>query len=356
MHLLRYAKKYTLIVLLGIILTIWGMNAYGQQQNSVLSTGEWLKIPIIKSGIYQIDAEDLSAAGWDVAKLNPGGFRLYGNGGKILPQYAKEPRQADLIENAIWVTGEADGKLDPSDRIYFYGEGAEILHFDTFSKQIKHEKNFYSDTAYYFLTWTETPGLRVKESPNWENTTEDAIVNEYTDYHVFEKESVNLLESGREWWGDYIATRPKGWQVKLSDIIPGRTAQFTNQVIAGAFVETVAAWSVNGVGIGNQNISAVPQGRYALQARKSRKSYTFQTNPVDDILYFEVNYDRKGQNAAMAYLDYFSVQLDRQLHFSESQQRFLFLPQQNDKVQYLFRNSTSENFILWDVTDSSLRW
>jgi len=353
MHLLKYADKQLLIGLFGAILTILGSHVNAQYPNSVLSTGEWLKISISKSGIYQIDPSDLSAAGWNVSALNPAGLKLYGNGGSILPQKTKEGSPADLIENAIWVTGQEDGKLDPGDRIYFYGEGTQTLQYDTASGAITHTTNIYSDTAYYFLTWTDSPGLRVKEAPPIENNTMAQVINEYVDYQFYEKESVNLLESGRDWWGDFIASRPTGWQLKLSGVIPGRMSKFTNQLIAGAPSTTSAIWRVNGVEMGSQNISSVPQGRYALRARNSLQSYSFEANPLDDILYFEVSYDRKGEGSAIAYLDYFSVQLARILQFSQGQQRYMFLPAENDTVRYSFQNTAPANITVWDVTNIS---
>jgi hypothetical protein len=55
-------------------------------QKSVLSEGNWIKIGITQSGIYKIDKDILSKAGWSLSQITPQNLKLYGNGGKMLPQ------------------------------------------------------------------------------------------------------------------------------------------------------------------------------------------------------------------------------------------------------------------------------
>lgn len=350
MRWLKFADKSRNMILAGILLLNF-FCVQAQQQNSVLRNGNWLKIAVTETGVYQLDAAALAGMGWNVSQMNPAGFRLFGNGGRMLPQAIADFRESDLTENAVWVTGQEDGKFDATDRIFFYAEGTGTVHFDQHTRQLFHETNFYSDTSYYFLTYTDTPGLRIAQAPVIESQSAAVTISEFTDYWYYEKESVNLLESGREWWGDYIAARPTGWQVKLKGIIPGSQAMLTNQLIAGAHTATSASWRVNTESLGNQAISSVPEGRYAQKARKSFQKYSFQANPLNDILYFEVMYDNKGQGSAQAYLDYFSVQMQRYLDGYEEQQRYFFLPAENDTVRYAFGENTLADWIVWDVTD-----
>ena len=73
--------------------------------NSVLSTGNWYKIGLTKSGIYKLDKNYLQSIGIDVSNINPKNIRIYGNGGHMLPQFNSKYRNDDLKENAIEVIG-----------------------------------------------------------------------------------------------------------------------------------------------------------------------------------------------------------------------------------------------------------
>jgi hypothetical protein len=83
----------------------------GQAANSVLSIGEWYKIPVTTSGVYKIDYAYLKNAGLNMTGFNPKKIKLYGNGGGMLPQANNAERPDDLEENAIFIHGQADGSL-----------------------------------------------------------------------------------------------------------------------------------------------------------------------------------------------------------------------------------------------------
>lgn len=88
-----------------IFLTLTGMffPSIGQRKyanSSVLSAGEWLKISVESSGIYKIAASDLKQAGFSGA-ISSAQIRLFGNGGRVLPESNADPVTDDLQENAI---------------------------------------------------------------------------------------------------------------------------------------------------------------------------------------------------------------------------------------------------------------
>jgi len=61
---------------------------------SVLSTGEWHKLRVNRSGIYRIDYSQLSSMG--LAGVNSANIQLYGMGGALLPETAGAPRPDGL--------------------------------------------------------------------------------------------------------------------------------------------------------------------------------------------------------------------------------------------------------------------
>jgi len=93
--------------------------------NSVLSSGEWYKFYIEKSGVFKLTKSFISQLGVNTNNVDPRNIKLYGNGGKMLPMPNDEFYPIDLTENAIEFVGEEDGEFDNADYILFYGEGPQ---------------------------------------------------------------------------------------------------------------------------------------------------------------------------------------------------------------------------------------
>ncbi|WP_290663054.1 C25 family peptidase propeptide domain-containing protein, partial [Ignavibacterium sp.] len=99
--------------------------------NSVLANGKWVRFETPEEGIYKITRSQLSSFGIDPNTVDPRTIKIYNNGGKILPELQSAPRPIDLVENAIMVVGEDDGKFDANDYILFYGRGTNFFDYDS---------------------------------------------------------------------------------------------------------------------------------------------------------------------------------------------------------------------------------
>ena len=131
-------------------------------QNSVLTSGNWHKISTSTDGIYKISYSDLQSYGIDPTVIDPRNIQLFGNGGGMLAEANYAPKDEDLLEVAIKVIGETDGVFDISDYILFYGQAPDQWEYDYASQTYSHEKNLYSDNAFYFLTVGTLNGKRIQ--------------------------------------------------------------------------------------------------------------------------------------------------------------------------------------------------
>ena len=57
-------------------------------------------------GIYKLDFNFLSSAGFNPDAIDPRTIKIYNNGGKTLSENLLDPRPVDLVENAIKILGE----------------------------------------------------------------------------------------------------------------------------------------------------------------------------------------------------------------------------------------------------------
>lgn len=171
--------------------------------NSVLSTGNWYKLGVATDGVYRVSYENLLSSGALTGPVPSTSVKLYGNGGRMLPEPNAQWRADDLLENPIQVEDGGDGTFGPGDYFLFYGKAPHRWFFDPTDRRYKYIYHFYTDTTYYFFTAQGVGGKRIQSraedsgSPVYTTNTSD-------EFYVINDEKVNLNRSGRLWMGDYF--------------------------------------------------------------------------------------------------------------------------------------------------------
>jgi hypothetical protein len=325
-----------------------GMNGYASA--SVLAQGDWYKLVVTESGIYKIDAALLGSMGIDIASLNPNNVAIYGNGG-MLPQAWSPEVQDDLAENAIYVEGGSDNQFNSGDYILFYAKGPDSWALDSSSSLFNHQKNFYSDTAYYFLTVKGTPALRVQAQASQSG----AIRNITTyDYRLFyEKDLENVLKSGRGWYGEkFDVVTDRVFSFDIPGIAAIDNLHISASVMASAFSPSSFTITANGVQAGSVTLPARSRTPYAPIGTADERLFTlnaaqFANNPKLDI---RLQYNR-GAASGTGYLNFLRVQLKRRLALYDKQTAFRSLESlQEPFVNYVLENAPQDTRI-WDITN-----
>jgi hypothetical protein len=191
------------VLLLASCLSLQAVGQHSFASNSVLATGAWFKFSVSSDGIYRLSYDDLKNAGVPVSSIDPRNIRLYGNGGGMLPESNDSARIDDLIENAIYVYGQDDGRFDPGDYILFYGSGPDRWKYSQSDKVFHHIKNIYSDYSYYFLNCDLGPGKRIPAQP-FSSQPASQTCTIFNDYIAYDKDEINLINSGRIWYDSEI--------------------------------------------------------------------------------------------------------------------------------------------------------
>ncbi|HTR98423.1 MAG TPA: type IX secretion system sortase PorU [Bacteroidota bacterium] len=179
---------------------------------SVLASGDWYRLTVNAEGIYRLDASYLSSIGVNVSALDPRTIRIFGNGGRELPEDIIAARPADLVEDAIYVAGESDGKFDAADYVLFYGKGARGWAYDPLGKTLRHYIHDYAEVNYYWLTYGGAQGKRMVVQASLASSPTDVAKSTFTDGIALQEVRTNLLlsslvggeGSGRRWFGQQI--------------------------------------------------------------------------------------------------------------------------------------------------------
>ncbi|MCR5050386.1 MAG: type IX secretion system sortase PorU [Paludibacteraceae bacterium] len=177
-----------LLLLLLSLPMLAGIHSYTEQ--SVLSSGHWVKIRVSESGVCRMSFSQLQQAG-----LNPQQLRVYGYGGAMLEQDFTQKKIDDLPQVPVYIGG---------DYVLFWVQGP--IDYTYNDARYAHTRNVYSDFGYYMLTDNVGEMLAPTEGETIAGTPTE--VTTYQLFQVHEKDSLNLVDRtgesgcGREMYGE----------------------------------------------------------------------------------------------------------------------------------------------------------
>ncbi len=317
--------------------------------NSVLATGNWIKIGIKQAGVYKIDAASIASMNLAAGSIGSASIKLFGNGGAMLPEPNAQFRNDDLVENAIEVVDGGDGIFSGNDYLLFYANGPHQWLKDSLNKQFNHIKNLYADTAYYYLSIGGTgKRLNTKTAPANSNT----VVNSFNERYFYENDLVNLQNSGKEWLGESFSSN--GSLAKTFSIDwPGMIAPVTLKTsVAARSINSASSFAIqmNGQTIMNINIPAVSGyflDAYAL-AGNDNKSSNVTSTPIS------LNYTYQTTVAgAEGWLNWFELHGRRSLIMNGTNQlpfRDWASVAAGNIAKFTISNTTA-NTNIWDITN-----
>lgn len=332
------------------------LNASAQRvykTNSVLATGVWAKIGIKNAGVYKVDISLLSNLGFNTSNITSASIRLFGNGGSILSESNASIPPDDLTENAILVADGGDGVFNGSDYFLFYAPGPDRWLKDSTNKRFAHQKNIYSDSAYYFISIGGN-GKRISSILN--NSSPSTIVNTFNEHIFHELDTINLLSSGKEWLGEEFTDAPgktltRSFNIQIPNIVAGSGAKLISNLIARS-VNSSSRFDirVDGQVVQQLTIPSTGASIYDLIAQQVQQS-TDLILPGENIL---LNYTYiPGSFNSQGWLNFFEIHSRRNLIMPTSGQ--LAFRDWNsigpDIGEFIVGNATN-NTQVWDVTES----
>jgi len=109
-------------------------------QTSLLSSGEWVKIGVVESGVYKIDKNFLQENKILTNNFDPKKIQVYGSGyNGALPQLNSLSNKINPEEIQLRFDGNSDNIFDNDEFIYFYLQSPDKIYFDSISNKIKTE-------------------------------------------------------------------------------------------------------------------------------------------------------------------------------------------------------------------------
>lgn len=206
---------------------------------SVLATGDWYRLTVNDEGIYRLDAQFFANAGIPIGSVDPRTLRLFGNGGAELSENPQAPRPADLVEIAVHVEGEGDGRFDQNDALIFYGKSVRNWVYDASRRTRRHTINHYTESNRYWLTFGGAQGRRMAARPPLAAPA-TVTPDRFRDAALVEEERVNLVRSGKHWYSQAIPGNSSFTYVNvLQNLIPNERVDYRYSLVARSDVTPV---------------------------------------------------------------------------------------------------------------------
>ncbi|MDN5350444.1 MAG: hypothetical protein PWQ54_1840 [Bacteroidales bacterium] len=316
---------------------------------SVLSSGNWFKIKVPKTGVYQLTVPELQEIGINTGTTDPRNLRIYSNGGGILPEDNQAFRHDDLVENPIVVVGEEDGVFNENDYVLFFASGPLSWSYNPENGIYERNNNPFDNYSYLFITTDLGTGKRIQPADIPSGQTSQ-VITEFPDYRLHEVDEYNLTNTGRTWYGDlFDVNLTKNFLFNIPDVITTRPAHLKLE-LAGRVLQGSANF---GVFVDNDLKRTLPISITSATgydfARTNQADFEFELsgNSIDVKLSFN-----RSVNSARGWLDYIAVNVWRNLRFDGPQYQFRNPETFNPGTVHEYQlSNASSGITVWDISD-----
>ncbi len=322
-----------------------------QVTNSVLAAGKWIRFEAPEEGMYKITKSTLASFGINPDNIDPRTIKIYNNGGKTLPENVDQIRPEDLVENAITVVGEEDGKFDNNDYIIFYGRGSSFWDLDADGKTITRFFNPYSKQNYYWITYGGSNGKRIidktglNDPAGYIQTSTDAFAD-------WEVDKINLGKTGRQFAGDDFSqtVSSRTYMNKLDGRIPSTPINYNVRFVVGSSAGMTLNITENSSQVFSQFYPGYGLTLYTAGIA-SQRSFTYSGDLPDNrsVLTFKIT---PASVTAVGYLDFFTISYKKELKAFNDYLLF-YSDSISDIIEYQLNGFTSSNISVYDITDFS---
>ncbi len=319
---------------------------------SVLSFESFYKLGVAENGVYKIDHSFLRTLGLNPEKINPNTLKIYGNGGKMLPQANSAFRYQGLQENTVFVHNGQDSVFGENDYLLFYAQGPDNAYYDEQADFFKVIKNIYADTNYYFLAISEERGKRITTRaslPTWWGT----VVNSYDDFYHHEIDETNIVGSGRQWYGERFTEEHSVYQFSIPEknLISDAPVKVAASVISTSVNPSEFIFTFNGQHEKIIKVNAAHASVYGYKAREGNDTWEVESSFVTDSADLSLKITYQSSSGHAGYLDDFTLNTKKKLAYSGKAFHFRSLESTGQFISEFRILEAPDDLMVWDITE-----
>ncbi len=313
---------------------------------SVLASGEWYMVAVEQTGIHRLTYEQLT----EIGLSNPATARVYGSGARLLPESFLEGHIDDLQQVPVHMEKGSDGLFGPGDYLLFYAQGPVGWNYNSEEEMFRHRLHTYSWRGYYFLTSDlGVPGPPQEAPLSTSAPTHTVGSFDFRDH--LEEETYNLINSGKEWYGDnYNVNLEENYPFELPPLVGGEPLKIAVRVAARSSSNSRFLVYADNNQLGSVQISGTDLSNYtATHAYEVRSIFSYL--PSQAAVTLTLAYDRPDTNSE-GWLN--SITLNGRSPLSLTGAQLLFRDSRSagagNVAEFTVAGSDAATRI-WDVTD-----
>ena len=319
--------------------------------HSKMASGEWYRFTLVQDGVYALDYAFLQDLGVN-GPVASDQINVYGNHHGQLPYKNNDWRPTDLVTNAILVEDGGDGQFGPGDRILFHATGPHRWIYAEAEQVFCHIKHVFSDSADYFVGIGVEPPKRMADIA----LSSDPATHQVTafdDRQFIENDNVNLIKSGRRFFGEtFDLVDSYNYSFNLPNI---RTDSPVRLVITGA-ARTVGSaissfqFNVSGMASSSESINGIGTGYTGPYAAVFDDTLTFL--PTQATFPITVTFNPYDPITSVGWVDFLEVNARRDLKFVGDQLLFRDLASRGSGYVSEFTLSQASSVSrIWEITN-----
>lgn len=305
---------------------------------SMLSSGNWVKIKVTETGIHELSASQLSSWGFnDISKV-----KVFGYGGAMISEKMGDGYIDDLPQVPCLRTGN---------RLLFYAQSNISWKSQSGNVRYVQTQNPYSTAGYYFLT--DRDDIETAEiATTGIATDEGRRITSFIDRTYYEKELSAPGETGRVLLGeDFRYTTKQTFTLSMPGIVEGSKAALMVQFMVFQLQRDTRPMTAT---INNQEVLSISFPTLSTEGYSIGRLYSnsalFAT--TGDNVAVTLSYPG-GTTAKLANLDFITINYHRQLALNDNKS-LAFRSYSSQCVDSLFCvKAMAEGYHIWDVTSAS---
>jgi hypothetical protein len=303
----------------------------------------WCRIKTESTGVYQVNAADLKAAGFHPESIAPATMKLYSIGRDTV----NGPYADTMVEVPAYVKDNGDTKFDKGEFLAFYAEAPSYWdQSDTLWRT-----NVFTKNNCWWLTWGGENGRRMATLSGAGATNPLPTAYE----HVrLEPDSLCPARSGLLWlWKHFVKTQGQETTIAVELKLPQRdtihwiSGRFYGKTDLRGIHYAYARIYLNGSLVDSLRIAEAP-------ATPPATNFMFDSLPVEavarpgkpDSLAVELY----GDEGMEVYLDYVEVGYAEKLKLTKAEPQLEFLAADGGEAEFGIEGATGDVLLL-DVTD-----
>ncbi len=321
-------------------------------QQTIFTTGKWVKLEFNQSEVYKITYNDLKSWGFNLSNMDPRDIHFFAVQGSELSLVNKADfANGHAPEIPIHIQGEDDGVFDPTDYILIFKESIRTWKFS--NNQFRHAIHKYSDVSMGVLGCPEKgfsqnlyPGSRIKARKFDFNSSANSIAKvKYVHFH--DSNMVNPQKMGTMWLGEKLGNETLKRNFNFT--IPSDMDSVQIRIgIGAAMIEGSGTLKLtinsNSYNLPLRRISTSDEAAFLME-----RFYTI-ANPGNTLnVQFELS---RPNSQSFAHLDFIEIFGDATPVLNSNRSTVFRLQPQYINVKYSIPvTSNSSDFSIWDISN-----